>query len=358
MAEQSLPQALAVIAPSLVEVREIVASLVQQILGSDADDAYSVVRLQAASCEPAELQPHLTSMSLMAEERVVVVSGANEWSSAQQREVLSLLRALPPGVWVILTIVGEAGGRRPLQQDLWTYLQAHGHVERRNKMRAGDARAWAASRAQQLGVAMDEAALDELLLRVGADQDRLASEMEKLATYAGEGGRLTARDVAALVPRSLEGSVFAVIDAVGNGDTRRACELVREFLPPSGQDEAVAHLIYMLARQFRLLWQALALQRAGYNLEQLQEVPEEFVGLLPAEHNAVGTVGGRGWMARKYSAQASRLDEATIVRSLREIYVADLTLKGVLDRRMAADVVAEELVARLCRLRARAGARA
>lgn len=62
-------------------------------------------------------------------------------------------------------------------------------------------------------------------------------------------------------------------------------------------------------------------------------------------------------MARKLSQQAQRHTEATVIRSLREIYVADLTLKGILERRLPSDAVAELLVSQLGTLRARGGGR-
>ncbi len=356
--KKRLPQVLAVIATSVMAARDIVVSLLQQILGDAASDEYAVTSVDASETGPEELRPHLTGRSLLAEDRVVVVSSAEAWTAAQQREILPMLRALPPGLSVILTVVGEQAERsQPFQADLTTFLKSHGHIERHRKLAARDAQPWVGSAAQRLGVQMDDAAAAELVDRVGPDEDRLASEMEKLATYAGDSGRITLEAVRELVPRSLEASVFVLIDALSSGDVRKAYQLLAEFLPPSGQDEAVAHLLYMLARHFRLLWQTLALQRAGYRLEGLEEVPEELVGKLPAEPNVVASVGGRNWMARKLSQQAQRHTEATVIRSLREIYVADLTLKGILERRLPSDAVAELLVSQLGTLRARGGGR-
>jgi DNA polymerase III delta subunit len=331
-------------------------ALVKQLLGDAWTNEYAVVPVDAGSTEPAGLLLHLTGMSLMAAERVIIIRDVDEWTASQQRELLQILRTLPSGISVILTVVGEGSYRRqPLQADLMTFLESHGRIERRAKLRQPDIIRWVKSLAQTLGVNADDKALEELVLRVGADQDRLANEIEKLATYVGEGERITLDTVRQLVPRTAEGSVFALVDAIGDGETRRACFLVREFLPASGEDEAVSHLMHMLARHFRLLWQTLVLARAGYRLEDLSEVPEEFVGKFPTDPNVVAVVGGRDWMARKLSQQAQHYTEMTIIRCLREIYVADITLKGIVDRRLPPDVLAELLVSQLCRLRTKAG---
>lgn len=356
MQADSLPQAIAVLAPSAVEAGQIVDGLVERVLGPDADLELSVVRLDAAAIAPAELQGHLANVSLLAGERVVIIRDPHRWTAAEQRELLQLLRALPAGVTVILVVAGEDATRRqPLHSDLMAYLNAHGLIERRRKMTRQNVEDWATSLARQHGVGISPEAVAELVARTGGDADRIASEVGKLAAYVGEGAQVELEHVEQLVPRTVTGSVFALLDAIGEGNVNRACTLVREFIPQSGQDEAVAHLLYMLARHYRLLWQALEIQRAGYRLDELEEVPEELVGKLPADPNVVAAVAGRRWMARKLSGQASSHTPASIVRSMREIYLADISLKGLVERRLSAEVVAEMLVAELCRLVPRRG---
>ncbi len=331
----------------------MVESWLQRLLGPDAGE-FSVVHIDATAAEPDDLQPHLGGMSLLADERVIVVDRVDEWSPSQQRRLLQLLRSLPDGVSVILTVVGEQATRRaPLAQDLMDFIENYGAVQRAAKLKPWDVEAWVRDRAKAAGAEIDPAAVHVLVNFVGPDQDRLASEIEKLATYAGEGQTITAEMVYRLVPRTAEASVFALVDAVAAGDTEKALALLREAIPPTGQDQAVAQLLYLLARQFRLIWQARVLIGSGHRLDRLDEVPEEWAGKLPADPNVVATVRGRDWMARKLATQARAMSEAMIVRALREIYTADCTLKGLLDRRLPPEVVIEILVCRLCTIHAR-----
>jgi len=347
MAAAQPAQITAVLAPSALEVREIVADLVQTILGPEAD-AFAVVRLDALSTPPESLQPHLTSFSLLAERRVIVVGQATDWTVAQQREVLAMLRSLPPATFIVLTVAGEqATSRSPLLSDLMDFVERHGKVLRRAAPVVWKMRPWVEDRAARLGVTIARDAVEELLERVGADQDRIASELEKLAVYVGEGRKIDSGTVRALVARTAEGSVFALADALADGKTDVALQLVRELLPPANAEEAASHLLYMLARHLRLLWQAKVLTAAGYDLGKLREVPEEFVGKLPADPNVVVAVSGKDWLARKLVNQAHRHSEAEIVSALGRVYAADLTLKGLLERRLPAEAVAELLVAEL-----------
>jgi DNA polymerase III delta subunit len=347
--KEKVPQVVAVLAPAAVEVREIVDGLVREVLG-EGFDPYALVRVEAASTPPAELQPHLMGASLMAEDRVVVVGGANDWTAAQQRDVVSMLRQMPRGTTVILTVVGEAAtGHVPLVSDLMQYVESQGKVVRRQKVRKRNLPEWIGQRAAKAGVTLDIGATEELVNRVGDDQDRLDAEIEKLATYAGRGERVMAEDVAKLVPRTAEASVFALVDAITEGKDTQAQLLVREYLPPTGADDAVIGLIGMLARHLRLLWQVRAMG-PKYRLTELDEVPEEFAGKFPSDPNVVAVVAGKKWMAERLMKQAARHTEQTILAALRQVYAADLTIKGVLDRRLPPDAVAELLVAELCRL--------
>lgn len=347
MAATQPAQVTAVLAPSALEVKETVADLVEAILGPEADP-FAVVRLDALSTPPADLQPHLTAFSLLAEQRVIVVSQASDWTPAQQREVLAMLRALPPSTFVVLTVTGEqASSRTPLFSELMDFIERHGRVLRYAAPVVWKMRPWVEERAARLGVTITRDGVEELLERVGADRDRVASELEKLAVYVGERGRINAEVVRALVAPTAEGSVFAISDALADGRTDVALRLVREFLPPSNPEDAAVHFLYVLARHLRLLWQTKALVSAGYDLAKLREVPEEFVGKFPADPNVVVAVNGKDWLARKLISQAYRHSEAEIISALGRVYAADLSLKGLSERRLPAEAVAELLVAEL-----------
>lgn len=351
MAPGDQPNVVAIFSPSLAETRERLDKWVKRLLG-DRVDEYSVVRLDAAARDPDSLTDHLGGLSLLAAERVVVIDRADEWSPSQQRRFLQMLRNLPPGISVIITVCGEQATRRSvLQQELQDFIERYGAIERVGTLQFRDARDWVRQRVRAGGAQIAPAAVDALLERTGADRDRLTSEIDKLITYAGEGATITAQMVEQLVPRTAEANIFALIDAITEGRADEALRLLAEVMPESGDDQAAAHLLFLLTRHLRLIWQARVLLQSGHRLETLSEVPEEWVGKLPADPNVVATVRGRDWMARKLEDQARALPESAIVRALREAYAADLTLKGLLDRRLPARAVMEILVSRLCMLR-------
>lgn len=76
-------------------------------------------------------------------------------------------------------------------------------------------RARAQKIAGERGVAIEAAALDRLLRSTDADPRAFASELEKLLDWAGAGGRITEKDVAAAVEDRHVEDLYAFFDALG-----------------------------------------------------------------------------------------------------------------------------------------------
>lgn len=78
----------------------------------------------------------------------------------------------------------------------------------------------------------------------------LDTELAKLAAYQDYAGTVTAEDVRALVNRAHQDDIFALVDALGTRQTRRAMQLLREMLD-GGHKEL--YLLAMVSRQVRLI---------------------------------------------------------------------------------------------------------
>ena len=68
--------------------------------------------------------------------------------------------------------------------------------------------------ARRLGFALEPAAARVLVDRMGANPVRLRNELERLALWAGEGGRVGAADLEAMVSDTSEAAVWALSDAL------------------------------------------------------------------------------------------------------------------------------------------------
>lgn len=89
---------------------------------------------------------------------------------------------------------------------------------------------------------------------VGSAPARIATEIEKLRLYAGEGGRINADDIARLVPQAQATTIFALVNALGRNEQQ-----VHLLDASIREGEYLPLALSFLATQFR---QALVAQEA------------------------------------------------------------------------------------------------
>lgn len=208
---------------------------------------------------------------------------------------------------------------------------------------------------KRLGVRIQRDAIDELLLRVGNDLWQINSELEKLACYVGERREITVEDVRDVCP-SLVGDIFKLIGFLVSGDVAKARSLVASLL---SSREPLVRIMYMLARQYRLLLQARWLIDAGVVTgaqlvlwsQGLQEhlhskLTEAIRSHLP-KGERLSLLSQHPYAIKVLMEQAASYTMDDIADALMILRDADVTLKtsGVRE-----EEVADWLVIRLCHL--------
>lgn len=111
--------------------------------------------------------------------------------------------------------------------------------------------------ARKSGLQIGPAEIATLVDALACDASRIASEIEKLSLFAGGGRRVTAADVARLIPNAQENTVFELVAALGSGN-RSLSFTVLDSLVREGEYLPLA--LSFLAGQFR---QALVAREAG-----------------------------------------------------------------------------------------------
>jgi DNA polymerase-3 subunit delta len=136
--------------------------------------------------------------SLFAPRRAVVVRGA-EALKGDGSDVIAYADDPTPGTVLILLAAKVDRRRNP-----WKGLCDRGDVASADTLRGRALRTHVVDMLREEGLPLGEAALDELLERVGQDLWRLRGELEKLAAFAGgRAAPLSAEEVAAVLGRGL-----------------------------------------------------------------------------------------------------------------------------------------------------------
>ena len=226
----------------------------------------SVTRHDLSETSLAEAIDDARALSLFAADRAILVGSAEavlprrldayedgESGGAANTGVLNdYLKNPTPGVVLLFEATRfefEGEDKKKLDRVRKFYGAVSEVVELR-RAGADEARVEVQAMAKQAGLRLQPDAVALLVDALAADLARIATEIEKLALFAGNSNRpVGAEDVAALAPEARSATIFALVDALGRRNRSRSLQaldtLVRdgEYLPLA---------LSFLAGQFRM----------------------------------------------------------------------------------------------------------
>lgn len=276
------------------------------------------------------------ALSLFASERVVWVSGAEAAlpgaraaADAGEEDMANLAAYVhqpTPGVTVVFDCSRydfEGEDKTKMDRVLKFYSAIPDPVEFR-PYTPESARQLARDLAAGAGLNIGIAEIGLLIEALAGDASRIATEIEKLALFAGGERKITAEDIALLVPNARESTVFSLVGALGRGDRKRSLDSLDTLLR---EGEYLPLALTFLATQFRL---AKVAQEA--NLRSAQQVQAYFT-----------KVGIRMWRdrAEQVCQTMSAFSKTTLEAAIEKVFWADKALR---DARPDDRVIMEELV--------------
>lgn len=192
--------------------------------------------------------------------RLVIVEGVEAWKKGDAEAVAAYLGEPAPGA--VLALVAHEPLKSPALADV---ASKRGRVLAYDAPKASDLPRWVQGQFERLGASADADAARALVEIVGDDLSTLASETEKLATWAG-GNTITRRDVELVAVSALEGPAWALTDAWGRrdiGGVLGACETELE------KDVEPFLIAVRLAGQVTLVRAAQALAGEGLKAREI-----------------------------------------------------------------------------------------
>jgi DNA polymerase III subunit delta len=204
----------------------------------------------------------IPAMSLMESRRYLLADGIERWREKQLEPVIAALAELPPDLTLVLICRDK-----PAAKLLKAVKAAKGEVHEFEAPKAREMPRALVGEAQGLGFRLDPAAARMLVERMGANPVRLRNELERLALWAGEGGEVSADDLAAMVADTSEAAVWSLSDALIEGDAAAALRIGERLI---GQGENVTGLIYGLASRLRSACAASAQLEEGIPPQQVE----------------------------------------------------------------------------------------
>lgn len=160
-----------------------------------------------------------------------MVESVERWKAADLEAVEEYLKR--PAPTTVLALVGDEVKR---DSALAKAVAKAGEVlvfDLPKRGRKADLPRWVEAQLKERGVVIDSEAARSLVDLVGQNPDELASEVDKLATWA-EGERIGEREVVELVPARAETPPFDLTDAWGRRDVSGALAASERIVERSG----------------------------------------------------------------------------------------------------------------------------
>jgi DNA polymerase-3 subunit delta len=260
---------------------------------------WNLDRLEGESCSPAALEDALRALPVLAERRLVLLREPEARRRGADAPLLERLAALVPALpdppeSVLVVTVGNPDGRARWVR---AFAEPAARVECEAPRYARDVAAFAKREAGRQGVELGPGAAEALAERVGPQLLLLRQEIAKASLFAGPGRPVTPAHVAETATDAAEEPVWALTDAIGEGRTPDALELLARLQAGGAAPPAV---LGALASHFR----KLARLRAG------------------------GRVAAPPFAVRKLEAQSRRYAPARLRACLRALHETDERLKG------------------------------
>jgi DNA polymerase-3 subunit delta len=313
------------------------------IAGLGDEAAFNLSRLEGERLAFDELQAAAMTPPFLGSRRLIIVEGLLARFQRAERgrregstdlgpwaSLPSLLQGLPDTTTLIFS-EGAVAASNPL----FRLLRPRAAREFR-PLRGADLHQWVLERARRLGGQIGDEAGRALIAIAGEDLWVLYGELEKLILFA-EGKPVTQEMVHLMASGAREVNVFELANAILAARQGEALRLLHELLE---QGVAPALLLFMLARQFRLLLRALDL---------LGQPPEQARGPLGLNE---------AWQAERALRQARALGYEGLLAAHQRLLDADLAMKtGRYSAEMALELLVIDLTAGASSIPARSPAR-
>lgn len=218
------------------------------------------------------------TLPFMADQRLVIVrecsllkparKGGEEGEAAPEEDdqtsaFCDYVAGVPPTTCLVFYEKGKADGRRKL----YGAIKKHGAVAVFDTMKDDQLNQWIMQTMRKLGKEISPAVASRLSFTVGSDAALLRGEMEKLAAHTGERAQVTPEDIQAVAVKSLEASVFEMVDDLVEGKTAQAFTLFENMLRTGGSRFGI---LAMIMRQYRILFHFKLLKQNNTPLPEIR----------------------------------------------------------------------------------------
>ncbi|MEO8973083.1 MAG: DNA polymerase III subunit delta [Ktedonobacteraceae bacterium] len=190
---------------------------------------------------------------------------------------------------------------------LYRAAEQYGKIIQFTLPRGAAVESWITKRAKAIGVSITPEAVAMLANFIGNQLRLLANELNKLATYVGQGATITADDVRQLSAQVQEARIFDLTDALAGRNRKQALDILHDLL---ADGEPPLKLISLITSQVRSLLLVKELSQKGMRGNQIATT----IGIAP-------------FVAEKSLRQVTKFSPSQLENTYRQLLATDAALK-------------------------------
>lgn len=206
--------------------------------------AENIARMEAKSLKITALLDEVSVAPFIAEKRLIVVEGIPKFEKGQIQQIDTQIH---PGN-LLLFVESKPDKRLTSTKELMNCAT----VKMFNPLRHDALKAWLMARAQSLGSSLGPKAADHLLQMVGDDQMLLSTEIQKLATCAGD-TEITIEQMNDLVMLTEQQASWKLMDLLAARKEKEALRFIQELLQKGESPHALWNRLLWVASQITLV---------------------------------------------------------------------------------------------------------
>ena len=200
------------------------------------------------------------TMPFLAEHRVVLIQDSGWFKKALDR-IPNYVDNIPDST--ILIFVESLVDKR---NKLYKRVKENGYVCECAIQNRSTLSTWVLQKLKKDDKKITKQNMDYLLDNLGSDMNSISCELEKLINYLGDRNVVEKENIDAVCHSEITGKIFEMVDAIGYKNQEKAMQMYYDLIATR---EAPMKILYMLTRQFNILYQIKELDNQRMSLSEI-----------------------------------------------------------------------------------------
>lgn len=224
------------------------------------DDTMNYAYYEGKGTNVKEVIDLAETLPFFSQRRLIIMEDTGFFKNATP-ELADYIKEMPESTSMIF-IESEVDKRGKL----YKAVQSKGRVVELGRQDEATLLRWIAGSVKREGKQIAESTIRHFLNKVGTDMENIQKELEKLFCYTMEESTITLADVDTICTQQITNQIFDMVNAVAEKQQRRALDFYYDLL---ALKEPPMKILFLLARQFKLLMEVKALDKKGYARKEI-----------------------------------------------------------------------------------------